>query len=284
MSSLLRKVDVMRNSLKRMILGTQLAPLAMEVREKFGLIYAACFQVSDLGTLANDYLATFLITRLCSPRKTFIDIGAHIGSVVSSVLTHIPSATIIAIEAIPEKVVHLRRIFPTVQVHQVALGNSEGSVKFFIDTRRSGYSSLIHPAVKDAGKIIEITVPITRLDQLIDSNSIDAIKIDVEGAELEVLRGSVRTITRNRPIIMYESAPLTPVGMGVEKTQQWLFFKDINYVLLVPNRLAHNDDGLTREGYIESHLYPRRTTNYFALPIERLAEYRHRARRIMSVF
>jgi FkbM family methyltransferase len=278
-----RSVNVMLNNLKQMILGTQLAQLAMNTREKIELIYAACFRISDLGTLANDHLATYLITRFCAPGKIFIDIGAHIGSVVSSVQTHVPSATIIAIEPIPEKVVHLRRSFPTVRVHQVALGDSEGSVKFFIDTKQSGYSSLSRPAERDAKKMVEITVPMTRLDQLVDSNAIDAIKIDVEGTELDVLRGSVGTITRNRPIIMYESGPPAGGQMDSEKTPQWQFFRNNNYILVVPNRLAHNDDGLTREGYIESHLYPRRTTNYFAVPIERQSEYRDRARRILSV-
>ena len=266
-----------------MILGTRLAELTMNAREKFDLVYAACFRVSELCTLANDQLATHLIVRLCTPRKTFIDIGAHIGSVVSSVQTHVPSATIIAIEAVPEKAVHLRRSFPNVQVHQVALGNSEGNVKFFIDTKQSGYSSLTRPANREAGRIIEITVPMVRLDQLVESNAIDAIKIDVEGAELDVLRGSVGTITRNRPIIMYESGPPANDQMASEKTLHWHFFSDNNYILLVPNRLAHNDDGLTRDGYVESHLYPRRTTNYFAVPIERQSEYRDRARRILSV-
>ncbi len=273
----------MPGSLKRMIVGTKLAQIAINAREKIDLVYAACFQVSELGTLANDHLAMHLIGRLCAPGKTFIDIGAHIGSVVSSVQTHVPSATIIAIEPIPEKVAHLRRSFPTVQVHQVALGNSEGNVKFFINTRRSGYSSLSRPTDIEAGRIVEITVAMTRLDQLVDSNAVDAIKIDVEGAELDVLRGSVGTITRNRPIIMYESGPPANGQIGSEKTPQWQFFKDNNYILLVPNRLAHKDEGLTREGYIESHLYPRRTTNYFAVPIERQSEYRARARRILSV-
>ncbi len=273
----------MLNSFRQMILGTQLAQLILNAREKIGLIYSACFQLSDLGMLANDHLATHLITRLCAPGKIFIDIGAHIGSVVSSVQTHVPSATIIAIEPIPEKVIHLRRSFPTVQVHQVALGNSEGNVKFFIDTKQSGYSSLSRPANRKAAKIIEITVSMARLDQLVDSNAIDVIKIDVEGAELDVLRGSVGTIMRNRPIIMYECGPPANGQLDSAKTPLWQFFRDNNYILVVPNRLAHNDDGLTREGYIESHLYPRRTTNYFAIPIERQLEYRDRARRILSV-
>jgi len=82
---------------------------------------------------------------------------------------------------------------------------------------------------------------------------------------------------------MYESGPPANDQMAFEKTLQWQFFRDNKYILLVPNRLAHNDDGLTREGYVESHLYPRRTTNYFAVPIERQSEYRDRARRILSV-
>ena len=276
----------MPSTLKQMIVGTRMASLAMNAREKIGLIYAACFQISDLGRLANDHLATHLIARICASRKTFIDIGAHIGSVVSSVQTHVPSATIIAIEAIPEKAAYLRRSFPNIKVHQVALGNSEGNVKFFIDTKRSGYSSLSRPPDREAGTIIEITVPMTRLDQLVDcsTSAVDAIKIDVEGAELDVLRGSVGTITRNRPIIMYESVPPANGRLDTEKTPQWQFFKDNNYILLVPNRLGvHDDDGLTREGYIESHLYPPRTNNYFAVPIERRSEYRDRARRLLSV-
>jgi FkbM family methyltransferase len=88
---------------------------------------------------------------------------------------------------------------------QIALGNSEGDVKFYIDTKQSGYSSLFRPADRKADTIIEITVPMTRLDRLVDSDAIAAIKIDVEGAELDVLRGSLSTLTRNRPIIMFES-------------------------------------------------------------------------------
>lgn len=273
----------MLNGLKRSILGTPLAQLAIQAREKIDLTYAACFHISDVGRLANDHLATYFIARLSAPGKTFIDIGAHIGSVVSSVRTQVPSATIIAVEAIPEKAIRLRSLFPTVQIHQVALGNSEGDVKFYVHTKQTGYSSLSRPANGAADTIVEITVPMTRLDRLVDSNAIDAIKIDVEGAELEVLRGSVSTIARNRPIIMFESGPPASGEFESEKAPQWQFFKDNNYILVVPNRLAHNDDGLTREGYCESHLYPRRTTNYFAVPIERQSEYRDRARRILSI-
>ena len=36
-------------------------------------------------------------------------------------------------------------------------------------------------------------------------------------------------------------------------------------------------------GFVESHLYPRRTTNYFAIPQERRAEAMSRARRVLNL-
>jgi hypothetical protein len=61
------------------------------------------------------------------------------------------------------------------------------------------------------------------------------------------------------------------------------FLADHDYIVLIPNRVAHNDSGLTQDGFLESHLYSRRTTNYFAVPVERQIEIRDRARRILKI-
>ena len=273
----------MLDNLKRLIISNGLAPRIHRLRERIELMQAAVSREFELGTLANDFLATMLISQICAPKRTFIDVGAHIGSVISAVRTYVPSAMIVAVEAIPEKADHLKRKFPQIDVHQVALGNADGNVKFYVDVVQSGYSSLSRPAERDSAKIVEINVRMTSLDKLPNLTAVDAIKIDVEGAELEVLRGGIGTINKNRPIIMYESGPSANGQLDAEKAPQWQFFRDNNYVLVVPNRLAHNDVGLSKEGYMESHLYPRRTTNYFAIPSERMLEYRSRARGILSV-
>ena len=62
----------------------------------------------------------------------------------------------------------------------------------------------------------------------------------------------------------------------------WEFFANNKYEIFVPNRVAHNDPRLTMKGFSESHIYPRRTTNYFAVPIERRAEIRDLARKILN--
>jgi hypothetical protein len=50
---------------------------------------------------------------------------------------------------------------------------------------------------------------VTRLDDLAENfkSKIGFLKIDVEGAEIEVLKGAITTIRNNRPIIIVEILP-----------------------------------------------------------------------------
>jgi len=269
---------------KQMILGTRIGKIAMSARDTVDLLRAAFFHPENIGTLANDQMATALVTRICRSDKTFIDVGAHIGSIIFAVMQNDRSIRIIAIEAIPEKVANLRRKFPAVEFHECAVGDSEGEASFFINTRQSGYSSLGRPPANAGDQsIVEIRVPIKTLDNLISSSDVDVMKIDVEGAELGVLRGSTNLLARSRPTIMFESGPLGNEGLGYTKEALWEMLFEQNYTVLVPNRVAHNDPGLSKESFIESHLYPRRTTNYFAIPNERRREIRDRARDVLKI-
>ncbi len=231
--------------------------------------------------VSQDVCAQLLVSKLCKPSAIFIDVGAHIGSVFAEVRHHQPSSQIIAVEAVPEKAADLARRFQEVTVHGCALGDVEGETKFFVDTRRPGYSSLA-PRTRSQG-VVEISVPIRRLDDLVpDSPEVDFIKIDVEGAELGVLRGAEDVIPRDRPTILFESGNSAELlGYSLQDLFDW--FADRDYEIHVPNRVAHDGPGLRFEGFVESHFYPRRTLNYFAIPEERRIEIRDRARKILGV-
>ena len=136
---------MLAQSAKRWVLGSFLGRLLMSGRDTLQLVRAALRTPESVGTLANDQLATLLVTRLCRPASTFLDVGAHIGSILAAVAQRDPSIRIVAIEAIPEKAERLRRKFPFATVHACAAGDHEGEVSFFIDTRQSGYSSLGSP-------------------------------------------------------------------------------------------------------------------------------------------
>jgi len=256
---------------RQLLLGTSLGRAAMTARDYFRLISTPRIA---LGTMVNDQISSRLAVELCPADGIFVDIGAHIGSVISEVRHKRPHATIIAFEAIPDKAEALKRKFPSVTVHCCALAQNDGSQSFYVDLRESGCSSLAR--TQEAVK--EISVETRRLDGVIGTMHVDVIKIDVEGAELGVLLGASKTIEQSRPVVMFESGP--GVRLGYTKEAMFEYFRAQNYMLFAPNRLAHTGTGMSLDAFLDSHEYPRRTTNYFAIPQERELEIRERARSI----
>lgn len=217
---------------------------------------------------------------LCHPSSAFIDCGAHIGSVIASVERYNPTVKIFAIEAMPDKAAWLVRRFPKVSVFNFALADNECETTFYVDPKRTGFSSLINP---DGSNRIAIKVQMKRLDDIIPEDvAVDTIKIDVEGAEFRVMCGAARLIERCRPSIMFESAQLEKSEHSIiHDVFEW--FSKQNYRIFVPNRVAHHGPSLTLDGFVEAHYYPRRSTNYFAIPSERRDEIRDRARNTLRI-
>lgn len=258
-------------NVKQMMLGTPLGRAAMFAREKASLLHTSVTRPEALAAQLNDNLATRLATQL--PCRTFVDVGAHLGSVVAAV-RQATAAKVIAFEAMPDKAAALARRFPDVTVHACALGDADGTASFFVVPAASGYSSLIKSA-----ESVEIEVPLRRLDDLVTEH-VDTIKVDVEGAELGVLRGAERLISEFRPLIMFESAP----GEAMyTKAAMWEWCNEHQYQIVTPDRMAHEGPSLTRDGFVDSHYYPRRTTNYFAIPAEKRNMLRSQARELLGI-
>lgn len=270
--------------MKQKLIGTLAGRVAMRARGRLAILNRALFNEESAGMAANDWIAGHLVAMLCRPRHSFLDVGAHIGSVTAAVRQYDASVKIVAVEAVPEKAAKIRAKFPNIELHDCAVGEqNEGQVKFFVNTKKPGFSSLGKSASDTNPDLVEISVSIRRLDSLVTADDVDVIKIDVEGAELGALRGSVELIARCRPTIMFESGLTQDYGLGYTKAAMWEFFAEHDYDIFVPNRVAHQGPGLTLDGFEEAHFYPRRTTNYFAIPTERRGELRDRARTILQV-
>lgn len=211
--------------MKQRLLTTYLGHVALTLRDTIGLLKCAVAQPEAVGMMANDILSTKLITKICAADKVFIDIGAHIGSIISEVQRSDASITVIGIEAIPEKVLYLKKHFPKATFFDCALGDTTDTVSFYVNQKASGYSSLTAPDSSTTHQIKEISVPLRRLDDLDNFNGVDAIKIDVEGTELEVIKGAQETIENNKPIIMFESGP----GHTQSKQALWELLQSLGY-------------------------------------------------------
>ena len=270
--------------MKQYLIATQLGVSILALRDRLSVSWAGWKREDSVGCLANDALSTRLVTRLCRPGMVFVDVGAHIGSVTSQVLRFCPSARVEAVEASVSKCESLRRRFPNVNVHRFAAGESDDTfTEYFEFPRRTGFNTTVRPNGEMAARAVLTRVPMRRLDSLIGPEGVDVMKIDVEGAELRVLEGSTRILDASRPTVMFESTPEPLVQQHARARQLYAWLDQRGYVVLVPDRVAHLDDGLSLSGFVDSHLHPRRSTNFFAVPKEKRVELRVRARQILGL-
>jgi FkbM family methyltransferase len=136
-----------------------------------------------------------------------VDVGAHKGSFLVEFIRLAPRGTHYAFEPLPALADELRARFPGVEVLNCALSNRAGTSTFFHVPAMEAWSGLERQPYPRETAVSEIEVELRRLDDVIgERERIDFIKIDVEGAELEVLEGAQETIRRCRPVILFEHA------------------------------------------------------------------------------
>ncbi|MFQ6016779.1 MAG: FkbM family methyltransferase [Kiloniellaceae bacterium] len=142
-------------------------------------------------------------------RRVCLDIGAHVGLWAMWLQRYFEHVH--AFEPVPL----FADIFPynvTVEnctLHRAALGNAEGEVEVTVPNGQTGGAHVSldgdHPGNKYAteGKEVFCGLPMRTLDSF-DLGNVDFIKIDVEGYELQVIRGGEATIRRWRPHFVIE--------------------------------------------------------------------------------
>jgi FkbM family methyltransferase len=154
--------------------------------------------------------------------QTFVDVGANQGLYTLIAARHMPGGQVIAFEPLIAEAEKLRRNlavnrYGNVRVEEKALGAFEGDADMFMCLGgMSGYSSLRPPADDVPVDSVLVSVRVSTLDQYVLSghlSSLDLVKIDVEGGELEVLRGAARAIDRYQPVFMIE--------VEDRRTNQW---------------------------------------------------------------
>ena len=225
--------------------------LPLQVKLPFGSKWLAYNDVPGdqifSGRLENEWL---LVNRFLKKGMTVIDIGAHHGFYTLLASTKVGvDGKVISFEPSPKEREKLKYHLilnncSNVSVEGYALGKYNGETKFFIaNGRDSGFSSLRRPKIN--GQIRTIYVPIKTLDKYLQSRNIkkvDFIKIDVEGAELEVLEGAKNLLKRYpRPFILCEVSDKRTNAWNYKAKEIIMLLLNYNFTLIrfLPDRRLH---------------------------------------------
>jgi FkbM family methyltransferase len=161
------------------------------------------------GRLEPGSLAVVL--SLLKEGGVLVDVGANIGTFTLPAARRVGArGHVLAMEPAPRVVELLRRtvalneVADWIEVRECAAGEANGTVLFGL-SRQTTHNSLQMPD----DTVEQIEVPIRRLDDLIGSGrQVDVVKIDVEGAELQVWRGMQRIVAENPQLaIVLEFGP-----------------------------------------------------------------------------
>jgi FkbM family methyltransferase len=131
--------------------------------------------------------------------KTVVDIGANIGNYTIALKNAYPNSTIHSFE--PNSINYQRlkynielNNFKNIKVNQLGLSDKKGELKLFFDEKNMGAATL----AENVGSMHE-TILLDTLDNYCSQNNItniDLLKIDIEGGEINCLKGAVDILSK----------------------------------------------------------------------------------------
>ena len=197
--------------------------LSSKIKHITKKIFSNYFKLRKYGHIQNIPLTSLQADKQIEPEllllENFIkkgdccfDIGANAGQYTFMLEKHAGSENIFSFEPIPENYASLNSIFKHCNVYSLAISDKNGKNNFKIpiinktlfDTRGKLDLDFLEEN-ETSSKIIEVeTITIDSFVKLKNIKKISFIKIDVEGHELNVLKGGVNSIKKFKPVLLIE--------------------------------------------------------------------------------
>jgi len=195
--------------------GYRIAVRPDEAMLDFG-VAATCFLERAWESHTSDLIGSIL-----KPGDLAIDIGANIGTFSCRMSTLVGAeGQIIAFEPSRRTFKQLQASIhcngaSNIMARNLALGAHRGTLELRVPVKISANASVFSRAGE--GEVQIESVELSTLDDELDPlhiKSLSLIKLDAEGAELDILRGAERTLSRHRPRLLVEWNPETAALAG----------------------------------------------------------------------
>ena len=224
------------------------------------------------GTMGIQHSWTYDVTMLDLYSKIFafapgglIDVGANMGQTLLLFKSLFPDLPYVGFEPNPTCVGYLETLvaangYSSCQVVSAALSDTNGIARLFLNDIVDSSASIIEK-FRPAGPANPLIKYVTtlRLDEVsrtIDLSDTSVLKIDVEGSELEVIRGATSFIESVRPFIVCEILPTYDLSLPSNRmrhdrqSQLLRFLRERSYSFA---RFDHQTTKLTLLDTIEVH-------------------------------
>jgi FkbM family methyltransferase len=196
------------------------------------------------GRYSREILEVF--RRFARRDDTVVDVGAHVGYFTLFLAELVGSnGHVYSFEPDPRARSFLTKSvcgngMDWIDVSPLALATGRGSVKFFLAKGLGSSSAIKGVQQLDAE---EITIQTVSLDELVDQGQvlghIRLVKIDIEGYELDAIRGMTKVLRKHRPIMVVEVNEEMLSARGESPASLLALLTSLDYrleVLLQPRR------------------------------------------------
>lgn len=189
--------------------------------------------------------------------KNCVDVGVLDGEILELFLKYIPDGTHSGVEPIPEKFELLKAKFKlnkNINLHNFAAGSKEEESTFNLVVSNPSYSGLKMRDYPKREEIKEIKVRVNKLDNILSpERKIDLIKIDVDGAEYDVLLGAERILSSDKPILIFEFGLGASNHYGIDAPMLYAVLAKYNYRIYTLGAWLKGLDPLTAESFEENY-------------------------------
>jgi len=195
----------------------------------------------DTGELERG--TRLLIERIVKPGDVFIDVGANLGlhTLAAARAMH-GRGRIIAFEpfgptkCLLETNVRINGFSDIVEIHQSAVSSHAGHQQLYLG-KTCGHHSLFPLEKHAAASEAPVSVPLVTLDAVMaDHPTVNVVKIDAEGAELDVVEGGRNVIQQNPNIVLIVEFGLSHLRRTDQIIKNWFaHFESLGMVYKVIN-------------------------------------------------